>query len=189
MGLESVLIEKSSHISSGGVSGLSIGIADYLHVSAGFTNLCIKALIFGVVYYFGGTLTAYWTLLGAGITGGTMWLVELTGLTLDWPQWLAFAFILVFAKLPIGLLVSRGYSIGGFTAVAQLLEHHRGIPLPWSLTFMNVLSILAMLASHGLVSGLLTAVIALSAGVATKFWSEAAKAFFDERQLRAPMFR
>ena len=189
MGIESVLIEKNFHISSGGVSGLSIGMADYLHVSAGFTNLCIKALIFGVVYYFGGTLAAYWTLVGAAITGVTMWLTELTGVTLDWPQWLAFGFILVFAKLPIGLLVSKGYSIGGFTAIAQLLERHRGIPLPWSLTIMNLLAVLAMLISHGLVSGMLTAVIALSAGIATKIWSEAAKAFFDQRQVRAPMFR
>lgn len=141
IGIESVLVEKDAHISSGGVSGLSIGIADCVHINAGLANLCIKGMIFALVYSFGGRLAACWTLLGAAITGVTMWLTEETGFHLNWPHWVSFEFILLFAKLPIGLLVSKGYSIGGFTAVAQLMEKYLGISLSRGLICLNVLAV------------------------------------------------
>lgn len=184
-----MLIEKSSHITSGGVSGLSIGIADCLHVSAAFANFCIRAMIFWLVYQFRGKLTAFWTLVGAGITGISMWIIESINVHLDWPQWFALGFILVFSKLPIGLLVSKGYSIGGFTAIAQLLEQHMGISLALSLLFMNLLSVFTMFIAHGFISGFLTALVSLSAGFATSFWSEVSKVVLDKPGSRAPMFR
>ncbi len=175
----SVLLERDSHISSGGVSGLSIGIADTLHMSAGIVNLCIKTFIFTLVFMYGGRLTALWTVTGAGITGLSMWAFEKLPIDLDWPKWLAFAMILLFAKFPIGLLVSKGYSTGGFTAIGQLLQVKVKVPLSMSLLILNTLPILCMLAVHGVMSGVLTATIALSAGMATETWAYLSKIVLD----------
>ncbi|KPV42313.1 YitT family protein [Alicyclobacillus ferrooxydans] len=179
MAAVSVLIERDSHISSGGVSGLSIGIADYLHLSAGIVNLSVKLGIFGFIFILGGKSTGFWTVVAAGITGIAMWVFEQLPLDLDLPKWIAFVTILLFAKLPIGLLVSKGYSTGGFTAIGQILQARTGIPLRISLLILNLMPALAMLTAHGLLSGALTATIALSSGVATEAWTNLTRRVLD----------
>lgn len=181
MAAVSVLIEQDSHISSGGVSGLSIGIADSLHISMGLVSTVIKLAIFGLVFIFAGKTTAFWTVVAAVFTGICMWLFELLPIDFDWPKWTAFGVILLFSKLPIGLLVSRGLSTGGFTAIGQLLQSRVRMPLWSSLLFLNLLSVFAMLAAHGLVSGTLTAVIAVSSGIATETWAFLARRVLDRK--------
>lgn len=182
----SVFIEKDSHISSGGVTGLSIGIADLFHLNVGLVNLCIKIIIFVLVLIFGGKTTAFWTLIGAGLTALCMWGFALLPVDLDWPKWIAFGFILLFSKLPIGLLVSRGYSTGGFTSLGQILTNGFHLPLRTSLLCLNVLSILAMSISHGLLSGSLTAIIALTSGLTTEIWARFAKRVLDHKPAELP---
>lgn len=179
MAAMSVLIEHGSHISSGGVGGLSIGIADSLHISVGITNLCIKVLIFVFILCFDGKVTALWTVIGAVLTGTYMLLFEHIPLDLDWPKWLSFCVILLFAKLPIGLLVSRGYSTGGFTAIAQLLWRRFHLPLWASLFVLNLSAIATMSLAHGLASGALTCVIAMSAGFMVQAWAAVISKFLD----------
>lgn len=179
----SVFLEKASHISSGGISGLSIGIADTFHLSLGVVNLSLKAAIFSVVFIFGGKSTALWTIFASVMTATFMWVFEQLPVDIDWPKGLAFILILLFAKLPIGLLVSRGYSSGGFVAISQLLEHRKQIPLWASLLLFNILSILAMYSAHGTLSGIATAVIALSSGVATQTWANVTCRLLDRRSL------
>lgn len=175
----SVFLEKRSHISSGGVSGLSIGIADIMHLNVGVVNLWIKGMIFSIVFLFGGKSIAFWTTVGAALTGGCMWLFAMIPVTFTWPQWLAFGLILLFSKFPIGLLVSRGYSTGGYTAVGQVLCARLHIPLRVSLAILNTISVLAMYVSHGAKSGALTAVIALTSGVATEAWATISRKWLD----------
>ncbi len=175
----SVFLEKSSHISSGGVSGLSIGIADIMHFSVGLVNLAIKAAIFCAVLLFSEKTTATWTAVGAGITGVSMWLFEMLPIDANWPNWLAFCLILLFAKLPMGLLVSKGYSTGGYTAVAQVLLQRTRIPLWLSLLFLNTLSIFAMYMAHGSMSGALSMIAGLVAGIATEVWANLSRKILD----------
>ncbi|MCI0182205.1 MAG: YitT family protein [Acidibacillus sp.] len=175
----SVFLEKSSHISSGGVSGLSIGIGDILHISTGFVNLIIKATIFCTVFIFSGKKTVIWTAIGAALTGTSMWLFEMLPIDADWPQWLAFCLILLFAKLPMGLLVSKGYSTGGYTAVAQVLLQRAHIPLWLSLLFLNMLSITAMYIAHGSISGALSLIAGIVAGIATELWAMLSSKILD----------
>lgn len=183
MAATSVFLEKASHISSGGISGLSIGLADNFHLSVGIVNLSLKTAIFLTVFMLGGKTTAVWTIFASVMTASFMWLFEQVPIDIEWPKGLAFILILLFAKLPIGLLVSRGYSSGGFVAIGQLLELRTPIPLWASLLLLNVLSILAMYAAHGTLSGLATAVIALSSGVATQSWANVTRRLFDRRLL------
>ncbi|WP_274436472.1 YitT family protein [Alicyclobacillus sp. ALC3] len=182
MAAVTVFVEKDSKISSGGVSGLSIGIADLFGLSVGVTNLCIKLSIFLLILLFDSKITAFWTVIGAGITGVFMVLFEHAPVDLDWPRWVAFAFILLFAKLPIALLVSKGLSTGGFTAVAQLIAHRYRTPLWVSLLLLNVLAVAVMYLAHGLVSGLLTAVASLTAGVMVQVWSDVTNRCLDARK-------
>lgn len=179
----SVFLEKRANISSGGVTGLSIGIADLLHVSMGMVNLTIKSLIFWFVFVFGEKTIAVWTLIGAGITGISMWFFEMISIDFDWSRWIAFGLILVFARLPIGLLVSKGYSTGGYTAIAQVLWHRNHIPLWMTLFCLNTISVMAMFVSHGGVSGFLTTVIALSTGIFTEMWANLSKIWLDKKYL------
>ncbi len=176
----SVLVEKDSHISSGGVSGLSIGLSDFFHMNLVIVNFSIKTIIFLLVLTFGGQTTAFWTIVGACLTGFSMWAFSLLPIDLDWPKWMAFSFILLFSKFPIGLLVSRGYSTGGFTSLGQLLQAGLKLPLSISLFLLNALTILAMVATHGFMSGFLTAMIALSSGFTTEAWAYATKKYLDK---------
>lgn len=180
----SVFLERDAHISSGGVSGLSIGIADVMHISVGLANLSIKLLIFLTVLVFSGKTTALWTCVGAIMTGASMFLFERIPLDLDWPRWFAFIIILLFAKFPIGLLASRGYSTGGFTAVAQVLLLRKRIPLWLSLLLLNLLSVVVMYLAHGPISGLLTGVISVTSGVMVEVWSKVTRETLDEKRFR-----
>ena len=82
----SVFVEKQVNISSGGVSALSIGIAEWLHTSIGILNLLIKTLIFCFVYWYGGQSVALSTLIGAMITAVSMRIFELIPFALELPR-------------------------------------------------------------------------------------------------------
>nr|WP_272867736.1 YitT family protein [Ferroacidibacillus organovorans] len=182
----SVFLEKQSHISSGGVSGLCIGISDIMHLNVGLVNLWIKGVIFTIILIFGGRSIALWTMVGAVLTGLCMWLFEMIPLYITWPKWLAFGLILLFSKFPIGLLVSKGYSTGGYTAIGQVLCRRLRIPLRISLSMLNTISILAMFVSNGAKSGALTALIALTSGFATEAWATIARKWLDSSPLDHP---
>ncbi|PWI57138.1 YitT family protein [Sulfoacidibacillus thermotolerans] len=176
-----VFIERNAHISAGGVSGLSIGIADLLHTSVGVANFFIKSMIFGFVLAYGGKATAFWTLLGAVMTSLAMWLFEMIPVDVDWSKWSAFLLILLFSKFPIGLLISKGYSTGGYTAIAQVMHQRHRIPLWITLLSLNSLSILAMYIAQGPTAGILTTILALSAGMSTQLWSTITSKLLDRQ--------
>ncbi len=181
-----VFVEKQAHIASGGVSALSIGLAEWLHTSIGIINLIIKIFIFCFVYCFGGQAIALSTMIGATITAVSMRFFELIPFAFNFPMWIFFLWLLIFSKLPMGLLVSKGYSTGGYTSVAQILWHRRHIPLWASLTSLNAFSITIMFVVSGSIAGILTAILSLSSGFFTEWWGKFFTSVLDQKTVSIP---
>lgn len=174
-----VYLEKAAHISSGGVSGLSISAAHFLHVGVWLTNAGIKFLIFASIGLFAGRRTALWTMVAAVLSALCMALFEIIPLPFVWPTWLAFVLIVTVSYFPIGLMLSKGYSTGGFTAIAQAVSDRFRIPLWATITALNTFSILAMGVAFGKVSGVLTLVATAWGGFSIHLWTRIVQNVLD----------
>ena len=171
IGAEIVLVENASHIASGGVGGLSIAINAWIPLGVGVLNLLIKVLLFLIVWYATGRRTALWTAISALLVGGSAWAFQWLPLPFHWPLWLAFTVIVTVGYLPTGLVMSRGYSSGGFSAVAQVLVTKRHIPIWVTMSVLNALSIVLMTLAYGNLAGLLTLFATLWQGPSIEFWT------------------
>jgi uncharacterized membrane-anchored protein YitT (DUF2179 family) len=161
-------LEKASAVSSGGLTGISIGLAHLLGVPVGAVTLVARAAILLVVWRSIGQRAALGSLLAGFASSACLWACELVPFH-PLPMVLAFPLILVLSYLPSSLLLSIGYSFGGFSAVAQVLERLR-IPVGVTIFGMNGLSLLLMTIAYGRVSGLLSLVATLLGGLGSQLW-------------------
>ncbi len=180
-----IYIENASHISAGGVSALSIGIAYLSHLPVGIMNLAIKLAIFALIAAVSGRRTAVWTMVSAVLSALCMGVFAHYPLPFVWPKWLAFLVIVTVAYLPVGLIMSKGYSTGGFSAIAQAFWQRRGIPLWVTMTLMNGVAILVMGVAFGKISGILTLIATLWGGVSIQLWTRWASLWLDGRKREA----
>ncbi len=174
-----VYLEKAAHISSGGVSGLSISAAHFLHVGVWLTNVSIKFVLFAAIGLLAGRRTALWTMVSATISALFMSLFEALPLPFVWPTWLAFLLIVTVSYFPIGLLLSRGYSTGGFSGIAQAFQERMRIPLWATMTVLNGVSVAAMYLAFGNVSGILTLVATAWGGFSIHLWTRLVQRMLD----------
>lgn len=165
-----VFLEKASGISSGGVGGLGIALSHFTGLSIALINTLLKCSIFLFVFWQGGTHLGVWTIISTLISGFFMWVFELMPQP-ELSKITAFVLILLFSYFPAGLLLSKGYSTGGFSAVAQVLFERYKIPLWLSMLLFNCLPIVSMYLSYGLLSGSLTLIATLWAGFSTDLWT------------------
>lgn len=170
IGAEIVLVENASHIASGGVGGLSIAINAWIPLGVGVLNLLVKFLLFVIVWFTTGRRMALWTAISAILVGGSAWALEWVSLPFHWPLWLAFTVIVTVGYLPTGLVMSRGYSSGGFSALAQVLLSKREIPIWATMTVLNGFSIILMTVAYGSLAGILTLLATLWQGPSIEFW-------------------
>lgn len=161
-------LEKASAVSSGGLTGIGIALAHFLGVPVGAVTLVARGLILFAVWKALGRRVALWSLVAGFASSVLLWAFELLPFH-PLPLFLAFPLILVFSYLPSSLLLSIGYSTGGFSAVAQLLERVR-IPVGATMFGLNVVSLALMTLAYGRLSGLLSLAATLLAGVESQFW-------------------
>ena len=180
-----IYIENASHISAGGVSALSIGIAYLSHLPVGLMNLAIKLAIFALIAAVSGRRTAAWTMVSAVLSALCMGVFAHYPLPFVWPKWLAFLVIVTVAYLPVGLIMSKGYSTGGFSAIAQAFWQRRGIPLWVTMTLMNGVAILVMGVAFGKLSGILTLIATLWGGFSIQLWTRWTSFWLDGRRRKA----
>lgn len=166
-----VWVERAAHISSGGVNGLSLALAPLLGWNLGLTNFLVKVLLFLVVWVGGGGWTAAWTVVSAALIGLFTAVFSRFPLPWHWPSWMAVGILLSIAYLPTGLVLSCGCSTGGYSAIAQLLEHRRRVPLWVTLLALNLLSVLAMYLVYGRMAGIYSLIATLGQGPAIHFWT------------------
>jgi uncharacterized membrane-anchored protein YitT (DUF2179 family) len=164
-------LEKASHISSGGVGGLSIALSQVFGISVGLANMLIKGVIFAVVFWGGGLHLGVWTIISTLISGVCMWMLESMPLPFVWNPWLAFVCIMMFSAAPMGLMLSKGYSTGGFSSIAQVLWTKKKVPLWMTILVLNAASIVSMYISYGVLAGMLTLVATLWSGFSTELWT------------------
>ena len=177
-----VYLEKAAHISSGGVSGLSISAAHFLHIGVWLTNVSIKFILFAAIGLLAGRRTALWTMVSATISALFMMLFETLPLPFVWPTWLAFLLIVTVSYLPIGLLLSKGYSTGGFSGIAQVFLVRRRIPLWATMTVLNGVSVAAMYLAYGKMSGVLTLVATVWGGFSIHLWTRLVQRVLDGKR-------
>jgi uncharacterized membrane-anchored protein YitT (DUF2179 family) len=175
-------LENAAHISSGGAGGLSIALSHVLHISVGLSNLIIKCIIFGLVFWKGGARLGIWTIISTLISSLSMWLFEMVPLPFVWNPWVALPCTLIFSCVPMALLLSKGYSTGGFSSVAQVLWSKWRVPIWLSLLLLNATSVFSMYLSFGSMSGIFTLVASFLSGFATDFWTKRIKRWFDEKE-------
>jgi uncharacterized membrane-anchored protein YitT (DUF2179 family) len=156
IGAEIVEVEKASHIASGGVGGLSIALFAFSHWPVGFWNLAVKVVLFLLVWFIGGRWVALWTAVSAGLVGGSALALELIPWQPHWATGVAFLVIMTVGYLPTGLVMSRGYSSGGFTALAVTLQDVRRIPVWLTLTVLNASAVTLMAMAYGRWAGVLS---------------------------------
>jgi uncharacterized membrane-anchored protein YitT (DUF2179 family) len=166
-----VYLEKASHISSGGVGGLSIALSQVFGISVGIANMLIKGVIFAVVFWGGGMHMGVWTIISTLISGVCMWLLEMMPLPFVWNPWIAFVCIMLFSASPMGLMLSKGYSTGGFSSIAQVLWTTKKVPLWMTILVLNSSSIVSMYISYGALAGMLTLFATLWSGFSTELWT------------------
>ncbi len=168
-------IERAAHVSSGGINGLSLALSGALHWNLGVVNMLLKGIVFGVVWALGGGWAARWTMVSALMIGS--WTILFSQLPLVWPwsHWIAVLLLVTIAYLPAGLVLSCGVSTGGYSALAQLVEAKKGMPLWMTLLGLNLLSVVAMFLVYGRWSGAYSLVATLGQGPAIHFWTRWAK--------------
>ena len=172
-------LENAAHISAGGVSALSISLAHLVRLPVGVVNLAIKFGIFALMGALSGRRAALWTMASAVLSGLCMLVLQHYPLPFVWPQWLAFLVIVTVAYLPIGLIMSKGYSTGGFSAVAQALWQRKGVPLWLTMTAMNGVAIASMAITYGKLSGVLTLIATLWGGFSIQLWTRWTSRWLD----------
>ncbi len=180
-----IYIENASRISAGGVSALSISSAHLFDLPVGVMNLAIKFAIFALTAVLAGRRTAVWTMVSAVLSALCMAVFEHYPLPFVWPKWLAFLIIVTVSYLPVGLMLSKGYSTGGFTSIAQVFWQRRGIPLWMTMTALNGIAILAMGLSFGKISGVLTLVATLWGGFSIQLWTRWTTYWLDGKRQEA----
>jgi uncharacterized membrane-anchored protein YitT (DUF2179 family) len=180
-----VFLENAAHISSGGAAGLSIALSHVLHISIGVSNLVIKCIIFSLVFWQGGAHLGVWTIVSTLISSLSMWLFEMIPLPFVWNPWVALLCILICSCFPMALLLSKGYSTGGFSSVAQVLWSKWRVPLWLSLLVLNATSVVSMYLSFGTMSGIFTLVASFLSGFSTDFWTKLLTKWLAEPQLAA----
>lgn len=161
-------LEKASGISSGGASGMSLALFRWTHIPLGFWSLVVKSAILVLVWRVQGRRQLLWTFTSAGLSSLLIYVFELVPFR-SLPLPLAFPLILLFSYLPSALLLSSGYSSGGFSSIALILER-RGIPTALTFSGLNAISLLLMFLAYGRISGLLSLGATLFAGVSNWLW-------------------
>ena len=161
-------LEKASSISSGGASGVSLALYHWTHLPLGFWTFVVKILILLLVWRVQGRRQLYWTVVSATFGSLMIYLAELVPFQ-PLPLPIAFPAILLFSYMPSALLLSCGYSSGGFSSIALILEK-RGVPTAVTFTSLNAISLILMFLAYGQVSGLLSLVAMLFAGASNWIW-------------------
>ena len=168
LALELRFLEKASSISSGGASGVSLALYHWTHLPLGFWTFAVKILILVLVWRVQGSRQLLWTVVSASLGSVLIYLAELVPFQ-PLPLPLALPLILLFSYLPSALLLSCGYSSGGFSSIALILEK-RGVPTAVTFSGLNALSLLLMFLAYGRVSGLLSLIAMLFAGASNWIW-------------------
>jgi uncharacterized membrane-anchored protein YitT (DUF2179 family) len=165
---ETRFLEKASHVSSGGLSGVALALDRWTGLPVGILTLLLKLVVLALVWRLGGRRALFWTFVAA--VGGGLLTYAFEQITFR-PLPLAYAVpaILVFSYFPSSLLISCGYSSGGFSALAQLLERWR-VPVGVTLSALNGLSLLLMYLAFGRLSGALSLLATLLSGLDSQFW-------------------
>lgn len=166
-----IFIEKAARISSGGVNGLSLAVYGLTGVSVGLSNMLLKVVLLGITLGLGRRQYAMWNVVAIVVIGTSALAFEQIPITVVWPHWLAFMILVTVAYFPAGLVLSTGYSTGGFSAVAQAVEASRGIPLWITFVILNTLSVAAMFMVFGNVSGLYSLLATMWQGPAIQLWT------------------
>jgi len=161
-------LEKASAVSSGGASGLSLALCHWTGLPLALWTYAVKIVILLVVWRFLGRRQLLWTFVSATLASVLIYLAELVPFS-PLPLPLAFPLILIFSYMPSALLISCGYSSGGFSSIALILEQ-RGVPTWVTFSAMNGISLLAMFLAYGTVSGALSLVATLLGGFSNGLW-------------------
>jgi uncharacterized membrane-anchored protein YitT (DUF2179 family) len=161
-------LEKASSISSGGASGVSLALYHWTHLPLGLWTFVVKILILVLVWRVQGRRQLLWTVVSATLGSVMIFLAELVPFQ-PLPLPIAFPMILLFSYMPSALLLSCGYSSGGFSSIALILEQ-KGLPTAVTFTALNAISLLLMFLAYGRVSGLLSLVAMLFAGASNWIW-------------------
>lgn len=109
-----------------------------------------------------------WTAVSAALGAFLIYLAELVPVQ-PLPLPIAFPMILLFSYMPSALLLSCGYSTGGFSSIALIMER-RGISTAFTFSALNAISLLLMFLAYGRVSGLLSLAATLFAGASNWIW-------------------
>lgn len=161
-------LEKASSISSGGASGVSLALYHWTQLPLGFWTFVVKILILVLVWRVQGKRQLLWTIVSATLGSLLIYLAELVPFQ-PLPLLIAFPMILLFSYMPSALLLSCGYSSGGFSSIALILEK-KGLPTAVTFTGLNAISLLLMFLAYGKVSGLLSLAAMLFAGASNWIW-------------------
>jgi len=161
-------LEMASSVSSGGASGVSLALYHWTGLPLGLWSFVVKMTILVVVWRVLGRRQLLWTLVSATLGSILIYLAELVPFQ-PLPLPLAFALILIFSYMPSALLISAGYSSGGFSSIALILEK-KGIPTAVTFSGMNALSLLLMFLAYGRISGILSLAATLFGGASNWFW-------------------
>ncbi len=161
-------LEKASSISSGGASRVSLALFHWTQLPLGFWSFVVKALILVFVWRVQGRRQLLWTIVSATFGSLLIYLAELVPFQ-PLPLPIAFPMILLFSYMPSALLLSCGYSSGGFSSIALILER-KGVPTAVTFTGLNAVSLLLMFLAYGRVSGVLSLAAMLFAGASNWIW-------------------
>lgn len=161
-------LEKASSISSGGAAGVSLALYHWTHLPLGFWTFAVKILILLLVWRVQGGRQLLWTAVSATFGSIMIYLAEMVPFH-PLPLPIAFPMILLFSYMPSALLLSCGYSSGGFSSIALILEK-KGLPTAATFTGLNAISLLLMFLAYGRVSGLLSLLAMLFAGASNWIW-------------------
>ena len=147
---------------------MSLALVHWTHLPLGLWSFIVKVGILALVWRVQGGRQLLWTTVSATLGSILIYLAELVPFH-ALPLWLAFPLILLFSYMPSGLLLSCGYSSGGFSSIALILER-KGVPTGVTFSGLNALSLLLMFLAYGRVSGLLSLAATLFAGASNWIW-------------------
>jgi uncharacterized membrane-anchored protein YitT (DUF2179 family) len=147
---------------------VSLALYHWTHLPLGFWTFVVKILILLLVWRVQGRRQLLWTVVSATFGSLMIYLAECVPFQ-PLPLPIAFPAILLFSYMPSALLLSCGYSSGGFSSIALILEK-RGVPTAVTFTSLNAISLILMFLAYGQVSGLLSLVAMLFAGASNWIW-------------------
>ncbi len=168
LAMELRFLEKASSISSGGASGVSLALYHWTGLPLGLWTFVVKILILVLVWRVQGNRQLLWTVVSATMSSILIYLAELVPFH-PLPLLVAFPMILLFSYLPSALLLSCGYSSGGFSSIALILEK-KGVPTALTFSALNAISLVLMFLAYGKISGALSLAAMLFAGASNWIW-------------------